>query len=65
MIQDGTKKKRREKSDHNEWQFAANLHVVSNHLDQIGSGPKSWIQTVVATRISPKNFLRGPREGYL
>ena len=39
--------------------------VVSDHLEQIGSGPKSWIQTVVATRISPKNLLRGPQEGFL
>ena len=40
-------------------------YLVSDHLDQIGSGPKSWGQPVVPTHISPKNLLRGPQEGLL
>ena len=34
------------------------LIIVSDHLDQIGSGPKSWRSLVVPTHISPKNPFR-------
>ena len=39
--------------------------IVSDHLDQIGSGPKSWRSLVVPTQISPKNPFRGPQRGFL
>ena len=45
--------------------FKKTEEIVSDHLDQIGSGPKSWGQPVVPTYISPKNLLRGPHEGLL